>query len=982
MEPIAIIGIGCRFPGADHVEAFWRLLRDGVDAITEVPPARWSLDDFYDPNPETPGKTDTRWGGFLKDVDKFDPSFFRINADEARRMDPQHRLLLEVVWEALEDAGQTRERLNGTPCGVFIGMSNNDYAHIQLRKHNLIDAQLGSGSTAGMAPNRVSYFLNLQGPSLIVDTQCSSSLVAVHLACQSLWTGESAPLAIAGGVNVILLPQTDIMYTKSKLTAPDGRCKAFDARADGIVRGEGAGVVILKRWSQAISDGDPIYCVIRGSAVNQRGRTNGLTAPSQWSQMAVLRAAYRQADVSPGQVQYVEAHGTGTSIGDAIEAAALGAVLSVERPAGQRCAIGSVKTNCGHLEAAGGIIGLIKTALMMKHRELPPSLHFQRPNPYIPFNDLPLRVQQVLEPWPDAQSGPALAGVSSFGLGGTNAHVVLEESTPVADSQRAASELVCDESYLFSLSAHNPAALHALARAYREFLGGEGLSREISLKDFCYTASVRRSQHDHRLAFPVRSWEEMTEYLEAFSRGERRPGLSSGHVVPSRCPKLAFVFSGEGSLQWLSAGQGLWRDEPLYRATIEECDGLFSRLAGRSLLEELTADASRSRSDQTEVAQPVIFALQVALAALWRSWGIEPDAVVGESVGEVAAAHVAGALSLADALRVVFHRESLTQQATGHGPHMEPVESQPAEAIKTIEPRPAAIPIYSTMTGRNLEGREFDASYWERQMRKPVRFAAAAVDALIADGFRAFLELDPHPALSGTITQRFVEHDLEGTVLASLRRGQPVRETMLQSLGALYCLVRTVRWEKLYPADAGCVRLPPYAWQRERFWLTEQDGVEDQAGEQAASSEQHSPEPPAVVVEQTDFIDRLRNSTPEQRRHLLTTRIQAEVARIMGFKASQLPDIHENLLDAGMGSLMAVELGSSLKDSLEQDFPITAMFEYQTIDALSSFLLTEVLAFGPPAAGPDTEIPDHASGPEQQLELQTERIVPEKAYKG
>ena len=413
-EPIAIIGLGCRFPGANDPAAFWRLLHDGVDAIREVPADRFDQHAFYDPDPTAPGKMNTRWGGFLEEVDRFDTNFFGISPREALRMDPQQRLLLEVTWEALQDAGQVPERLAGTQTGVFIGVATNDYGRLQWNDLARIDAYAGTGNALSIAANRISYLFDFRGPSIALDTACSSSLVAVHLACCSLRNGEST-LALAGGVNLILSPAIAINFTKAGAMAPDGRCKAFDARANGYVRSEGAGVVVLKPLSKALTDGDPIYAVIRGSAVNQDGRSNGLMAPNPAAQEAVLREAYRQAGVSPGQVQYVEAHGTGTLLGDPIEAQALGAVLGVERPPERPCALGSVKTNLGHLEAAAGIAGLIKVALALRHQEIPPSLHFEEPNPHIPFAELPLRVQTALGPWP-TESGPALAGVQFIRL--------------------------------------------------------------------------------------------------------------------------------------------------------------------------------------------------------------------------------------------------------------------------------------------------------------------------------------------------------------------------------------------------------------------------------------------------------------------------------------------------------------------------------------------------------------------------------------
>ena len=402
-EPIAIIGIGCRFPGASDPAAFWRLLRDGADAIREVPADRWDQHAFYDPDPATPGKMNTRWGGFLEQVDQFDPHFFGISPREAARMDPQQRLLLEVAWEALEDAGQVPERSPAPGRACSSASRPTTTAGCSGTISTAIDAYAGTGNALSIAANRISYLLDFRGPSLAVDTACSSSLVAVHLACQSLRNGEST-LALAGGVNLILSPAIAINFTKAGVMAPDGRCKAFDARANGYVRGEGAGVVVLKPLSQALADGDPIYAVIRGSAVNQDGRTNGLTAPNPQAQEAVLREAYRQPASRPATFDYVEAHGTGTLLGRSDRGQGPGRGARRRPPPGRPCAIGSVKTNIGHLEAAAGIAGLIKVALSLRHRAIPPSLHFHNPNPHIPFDELPLRVQTALEPWP---TGPA-----------------------------------------------------------------------------------------------------------------------------------------------------------------------------------------------------------------------------------------------------------------------------------------------------------------------------------------------------------------------------------------------------------------------------------------------------------------------------------------------------------------------------------------------------------------------------------------------
>jgi tyrocidine synthetase III len=889
-QPVAIIGIGCRFPGAHNPDAFWKLLCDGTDAITEVPAQRFDLDSCYDSDPAVPGKINTRWGGFVHDVDRFDAHFFGISPREAARMDPQQRLLLEVTWEALEDAGLVPDRLTGTPTGVFVGISNNDYGRIQLNDLTRIDAYAGTGNALSIAANRISYLFDLRGPSIAVDTACSSSLVAVHLACNSLRNGEST-LAIAAGVNLILSPAVTVNFTKAGVMAPDGRCKSFDARANGYVRGEGAGVVILKPLAQAIADADPIYAVIRGSAVNQDGRSNGLMAPNPAAQEAVLREAYRHAGVSPGQVQYIEAHGTGTLLGDPIEAKALGKVLATGRHDRHLCAIGSVKTNIGHLEAAAGIAGLIKTALSLKHRQIPASLHFIEPNPLIPFEELPLRVQTTVQPWPMTTS-PALAGVSSFGFGGTNAHVVLTEAAAFVELDSAGHlqshdatfrEVAYRPNCVLALSGRSPEALQAKAHSYKEFLGED---RSESLRGICYTADVRRGHHDYRLAMTANSLDRMIEGLDSFTRGEKLPGLSFGRRSSSRSRKLVFVLSGQGS-QWLGMGRNLLRRYSVFRDALVQCDRALRPYCEWSLLAELNVtDPAISRLHEIDVLQPVLFAMQVGLAALWASWGVDPDAVVGHSMGEVAAAYIAGALTLEDAARVICFRSRLIMPTVGHGAmaavdlsladancalngyegrisvglsnspassvlsgdpvalshvigsleaegvfcrmvavdfaahsaQMVPLQAELSRYLTALAPGPANIPIYSTVTGDLIDGREFTASYWAKNLREQVLFADA-IQHLLQSDHDTYLELSPHPILLGAIQQGARHAKSECVTLPSIRREENDSAVMLGSLGALYSMGYAIEWERIYPQAERCVPLPLYPWQRDRHWL-------------------------------------------------------------------------------------------------------------------------------------------------------------------
>ncbi|HEX8967755.1 MAG TPA: beta-ketoacyl synthase N-terminal-like domain-containing protein, partial [Chloroflexota bacterium] len=866
---IAVVGLGCRLPGADHPRAFWDLLAAGVDAIREVPRDRWDITKLYDPDPSVAGKMSTRWGGFLDDISGFDASFFGISQREAVRMDPQQRLLLEVAWEALEDAGLDPTALAGTPTGVFVGISSNDYGQRQFSTLDLSDPYAGTGNALSIAANRLSYVFGFHGPSLAVDTACSSSLVALHLACRSLRDGECG-LAIVGGVNLLLNPAITVNFSRAGFMARDGRCKAFDARGDGYVRSEGAGVVVLKPLEQAVADGDRIYAVVRGSAVNQDGRTNGLTAPSRQAQEAVLRAAYAAAGVSPAEVQYVEAHGTGTALGDPIEASALGAVLGVDRPSDAPCAIGSAKTNVGHLEAAAGVTGLMKVALALANEQLPPSLHFETPNPHIPFNSLGLRVQTSLDAWPASADRRRIAGVSSFGFGGTNAHVVLE-GAPVAAAAPRVSSVAAASAYVLPLSARSESALSATLERWATFLHRAPAGTSIAA--LCTAAARRRAHHEHRAAVVGATFDELREALSGVEVGQARGN-----------PRVAFVFGGQAS-QYPGMAQALLGEEPIFRDHIEQCDALMAPHLGWSVVELLSmTDRTHQaeRLERTEVAQPTLFAIQVGLAALWQHWGITPGAVVGHSLGEIAAAHVAGVLDLPSAIQLVCARGTLLQRAHGwgrmlavglsadetntvalrfggpervsvaatngprasvlagdeatlraiaeqvrsrgilardlggayafHRPELEPLARELEQALADLRPAPARLGLISTLTGERIAGEALDAAYWARQVTQPVQFLAAA-EVLRDEGYTACVEIGPQPALGEGLRQTS-----DWLVLNSLRRTRSDRRELLGTLGQLYRHGCEVAWSALYPEDAH-VDLPTYPWQRKRFWL-------------------------------------------------------------------------------------------------------------------------------------------------------------------
>lgn len=898
-EPIAIIGIGCRFPGdANSPEDFWKLLTQGVNAITPVPQDRWHIRAFYNPDPVKPGKTYVRFGGFIKDIDLFDAGFFGISPREASRMDPQQRLLLEVAFEALEDGGISPERIAGSNTGVFIGISTSDYGGIQtaVSERRLISAYTNIGLGLCISANRISYLFDFHGPSFAVDTACSSSLVAAHLACQSIWNGE-CEMALTGGVNAILRPEGTIGFSKASMLSPTGSCKSFDAGADGYVRAEGAGVIVLKPLAKALNDGDPIYSVIRGTAINQDGRTGGIAFPNRLAQESILKEVYEQAGILPEQVHYIEAHGTGTSAGDPVEINAIGNALTKNRPPGNECLVGSVKTNIGHLEAASGIAGLIKVALALKHGKIPKNLHFETPNPEIDFEGLKIRVPLTMEPWPENGRDTRFAGVNSFGFGGTNAHIILEFAPDLPKSKPLENSKLEEHSLIFPISARSSEALQAFAKSYIFYLTSKTPSNHISLSDICYSASLRRGHHDHRLSVVAGTKEELAEHLEAFLIGETRVGMSSERRIPGKPHKLAFVFPGMGP-QWWAMGRELLKEEPVFKEAIKQCDTLMKKHANWSLWDELTANEDRSRINETQIAQPAIFSIQVALSALWSSWGIKPDVVLGHSVGEVAAAHVAGALSLEDAVQVIFHRSRLQQRTAGqgamlavgltfeeaesliegyeervsigavnspsditlsgdaetlkkfaeslekkeifsrflhvevpyHSPKMEPLKAELLESLKGIRPQRVAIPLFSTVTGQQVEGLELEGAYWSKNIRDTVLFANA-IDRLIKADYNLFLEIGPHPVLAASISKCLTQAKKEGTVMHSLRRQEPERTVLVGSFGRLYTLGYPIDWNQFYPNGGQFVKLPPYPWQRERYWHESKKSQQERLGQ-------------------------------------------------------------------------------------------------------------------------------------------------------
>jgi acyl transferase domain-containing protein/SAM-dependent methyltransferase/acyl carrier protein len=882
-QPIAVIGMGCRFPGgADDPEAFWRLLSEGRDAIREVPADRWDIDAWFDPDPDAPARMSVRHGGFLDRIDGFDAAFFGISPREAATMDPQQRLALEVSWEALEHAGLSPERLAGTLTGVFLGLCNNDHFHrVIQRGAESIDAYLASGNAHSVASGRVSYFLGLRGPALSIDTACSSSLVALHVACQSLRSGETR-VALAGGVNVMCSPETTIALTKAHMLAPDGRCKTFAASADGFARGEGCGVLVLKRLDDAQADGDRVLAVIRGTAANQDGRSGGLTVPNGPSQEAVIRAALEDGGVSAHDVGYVEAHGTGTTLGDPIEVRALGNALAAGRSAGDPLIIGSVKTNLGHLESAAGVAGVMKVILSLLHERIPPHLHFNEPSPHIAWSAHPVKVEAQGRAWPRGKR-PRIAGVSSFGFSGTNAHVVIEEPPAPSSTPLAAPRAL----HCLPLSARSDAALREAAR--RHAASVSSLDGTATLQRVARTAGVGRSHFAERLAVVTDGLASATDALAAFARGEAHPAVHRGTAQAGQPPEVVFLFTGQGS-QYPGMGRALYESSSVFRDVIDRCDELLEPDAdGRRLKDVLwLADASAPPAiHQTAWTQPALFALEYALAQLWRSWGVEPAAVIGHSVGEYVAACVAGVFTLEDGLRLIADRGRLMQalpaggamaavfagadevsraiepmaarlaiaahnapdsvvvsgdeeavdellaqlarrdiqgqrlfvSLAAHSPRVEPaLDAMQACAGKVAMHAPRIPVAWNVTGGEALPGGAPDALYWRRHLREPVRFADG-IASLYRQGFRVFLEVGPHPTLVALAQRCLPESDT--TWLTSLRRGKDDIAELSASLAALYTRGAAIEWGAVYgPAVGPAASLPTYPFERQSFWVT------------------------------------------------------------------------------------------------------------------------------------------------------------------
>ncbi len=878
---IAVIGMGCRFPGANNYQQFWQNLEQGINSISEIPSQRWEVEKYYSPNPQE-GKSISKWGGFIEEIDFFDAQFFGISPREAQRMDPQQRLMLELTWSCIEDAGYAPSQLSGSSVGVFIGVCNYDYDLLQNGDHRHTDGHTGTGTWNCMIPNRISYFFNFRGPSIPVDTACSSSLVALHQAINALKEQE-CQTALVGGVSIFCTPARYIQMSQLGMLSPLGQCKTFDQSADGYVRGEGAGVILLKPLAQAIEDQDQIYGVIKGSAVNHGGRATTLTSPNVYAQAQVLCAAYTKANVAPNTISYIEVHGTGTPLGDPIEINSLKRafrqlhqqyhLLSVDHP---YCGLGTVKTNIGHLEAAAGIAGLIKLLLAFKNQLLPKIVNFQQLNPRIEFKGSPFYLVCETQPWQQLKTDlgeiPRRAGISSFGVGGVNAHVILEE----APERVLVNEELDRPYHLLTLSAKTEQALAQLRHSYGEFLTS---NTDVSIEDICYTANIGREHFNHRLAIVADSREQLVEELASFSR-------QTGHVG-EKPPKIAFLFTGQGS-QYINMGRQLYSSQPVFRSSLDQCAEILRPLLEHSLLEVLYPTQAQSSVslllNQTAYTQPALFAFEYALYQLWKSWGIEPDVVMGHSVGEYVAATVAGVFSLEDGLKLIAQRGQLMQQlplggemvslmaseekvreviapfhhtvaiaaingsesvvVSGaskdigvicqqlstmsvktkqlqvshafHSPLMTPMLKEFELVANHVTYNQPRIPLVSNVTGSLADEKITTAQYWVNHARQSVQFASS-IETLCTLKYEVFLEIGPKPILLGMGRECLPQNT--GLWLSSMRPGVSECQQLLSSLGELYVAGVSVDWSGFERSPHQKVALPTYPFQRQRYWI-------------------------------------------------------------------------------------------------------------------------------------------------------------------
>ncbi|MBX7266443.1 acyltransferase domain-containing protein [Micromonospora sp. Llam7] len=964
-EPIAVVAMACRYPGGvSSPEELWEVIRSGRDAVGDFPADRgWR--DVYHPDPDTTGSSYVRQGGFLTDMAGFDADFFGISPRAALAVDPQQRLLLETSWEAFERAGIVPAEVRGAEVGVFTGVSSSEYGSRLLDGPSELEGYLLQGSTLSVASGRVAYELGLTGPAVSIDTACSSSLVALHLAAQSLRAGECS-LALAGGALVMSTPSIFVEFSRQRGLAPDGRCKSFADGADGTGWAEGVGVLLLERLSDARRNGHPVLAVLRGSAVNQDGASNGLTAPNGRAQEEVIRRALANAGVSAAGVDLVEAHGTGTVLGDPIEAGALLATYGRDRAAGRPLWLGSLKSNIGHAQAAAGVAGVIKAVLAMRHRHLPKTLHVGAPSSHVDWSSGTVRLLVEGREWERA-NGPRRAAVSSFGVSGTNAHVVLEEPPPASEvAGRSPGAGVLGGLVPWVVSGKSAAAVAQQAARLRDFVAGDPAA---DVADIAGSLISHRTRFSHRAVVLGRDRDELLHGLTAVRDGADSPAVVRG--VAGNLGGAVFLFPGQGS-QWVGMGRQLYDSFPAFATTFDECATAMAEWVDWSLLDVMRGVAGAPTLDRVDVVQPVLFSVMVSMAALWRSWGVVPAAVIGHSQGEIAAAHVCGALSLRDATRVVALRSQALVDLIGHGgmgsvvagadvvaqrlapwrgrvsiavvngPRSVVVSGEPEAldefieamqaddiqarrisvdyashshqvtrvrdkvlgALDGVAPVTAPVPLYSTLHGTRLDTAELDREYWYDNLRERVLFESA-VRRSTEDGFRLFIEMSPHPVLTVPV-QEIVEDLDDALVLSSTRRDRGEVAALLGSLAQLHVRGGPVDWTALI-GSSRWVDLPTYAFQRQRYWVN------------SAHREVVAELPPTVLptgdVSQAPLSDLISALPTEDATALVLAHVLDKVAVVLGRSCGTAINPDQQFKEIGFDSLLSMELSKRLTTS-------------------------------------------------------------------